>query len=53
MHRELRRWVEDLIEVNAAVPLHKSLEGSAVIDATTGELLGLLVSLNNRWVISP
>ncbi len=40
------------IEINAAVPLHKSLEGSAVIDTTSGELLGLLVSLNNRWIIA-
>lgn len=41
-----------LIEINAAVPLHKSLEGSAVIDTATGELLGLLVSLNNRWIVA-
>ncbi len=41
-----------LIEINASVPMHKSLEGSAVIETTTGELLGLLVSLNNRWVIA-
>ena len=41
-----------MIEINSAVPLHKSLEGSAVIDTVSGELLGLLVSLNNRWVIA-
>ena len=41
-----------VIEINAAVPLHKSLEGSAVIDTDSGELLGLLVSLNNRWIIA-
>lgn len=41
-----------VIEINAAVPMHKSLEGSAVIDTDSGELLGLLVSLNNRWIIA-
>ena len=40
------------IEINTAVPMHKSLEGSAVIDTTSGELLGLLVSLNNRWIVA-
>ncbi len=42
----------NLIEINSAVPLHKSLEGSAVIDTATGELLGLLVSLDNRWIVA-
>jgi paraquat-inducible protein B len=39
------------IEINAAVPIYKSLEGSAVIEASTGQLLGLLISFENGWSV--
>lgn len=42
-----------LIEVNQSVPIHKSMEGSAVIDTATGELLGLLVRLDKGWFVAP
>ena len=41
------------IVINDAVPIHKSLEGSAVIEANSGELLGLLISLDNGWNVVP
>lgn len=37
------------IEINAAVPIYKSLEGSAVIEAASGRVLGLLVDLDSGW----
>ncbi len=40
-----------VIDINREVPLHKSLEGAAVIDANTSELLGLLVSLSKGWQV--
>lgn len=40
------------IEINEAVPIHKSLEGSAVIDTEGGMLLGLLVNLDGRWYVA-
>ncbi len=39
------------ILINEAVAIHKTLEGSAVMEATSGELLGLLVRLDENWIV--
>lgn len=44
---------EGRIEINAAVPIYKSLEGSAVIEAGSGQLLGLLISSDSGWNVIP
>jgi len=39
------------IMINVEVPLRKSLEGAAVVDTLDGQLLGILVWVNQRWLI--